>query len=159
MGPHILDSSPLDTYLSPCKTEFAKSIKIIDFRGDDDYAPPWNKLFWKYLGIIRVKGSLNYGFIKGHHHQLYVLVIFLCFVFFMHGLLIYLLDHDWWYILCSSPFDFDGGIEYPTSCNTYDRFSYLFVKGFLSGYDCSNVWYTFGPSKPTSIHQILKSWK
>ena len=32
-GPPIWDSSLLYSYLSPCKTEFAKSIKIMDFRG------------------------------------------------------------------------------------------------------------------------------
>ena len=33
-----------------------RSIKMLDFKGGDDYAPPpWDKLFWKYPGTIRVK--------------------------------------------------------------------------------------------------------
>ena len=48
-----MDASPLYTYLTyliiltPVKTEFAKRIKMVDYA-------PWNKLFLKYPGIIRV---------------------------------------------------------------------------------------------------------
>ena len=41
--------------LAPVKTEFAKSIEMVDFREGWFFDfPPTEQLFWKYPGIIRV---------------------------------------------------------------------------------------------------------
>ena len=54
----MLEYSHLYTYLNPCKIRSSKDIKIVYFRGSDDYAPPPKKIsFQNMLDWLRLINS------------------------------------------------------------------------------------------------------